>query len=54
MAIMLHVHHAGMGVAGVYTKEVAETKVAATERLAEQHEYPLRVSMEPEPEEGKS
>ncbi len=54
MAIMLHVHHAGVGVAGVYTKEVAETKVAATERLAEQHEYPLRVSMEPEPEEGKS
>mgnify|MGYP003379167065 CR=1 FL=1 len=53
MAIMLHVHHAGVGVAGVYTKEVAETKVAATERLAEQHEYPLRVSMEPEPEESK-
>lgn len=52
--IMLHVHHAGVGVAGVYTKEVAETKVAAAERLAEQHEYPLRVSMEPEPEEGKS
>jgi ATP-dependent Clp protease adaptor protein ClpS len=54
MTIMLHVHHAGVGVAGVYTREVAETKVAATERLAEQHEYPLRVSMEPEPEEGKS
>jgi len=52
--IMLHVHHAGIGVAGIYTREVAETKVAATERLAEQHEYPLRVSMEPEPEEGKS
>ncbi|MBP7778204.1 MAG: ATP-dependent Clp protease adaptor ClpS [Acidobacteria bacterium] len=53
MTIMLHVHHAGVGVAGIYTKEIAETKVAATERLAEQHEYPLRVSMEPEPEEGK-
>ena len=53
-SIMLHVHHAGIGVAGVYTKEVAETKVAAAERLAEQHEYPLRVSMEPEPEEGRS
>ena len=51
--IMLHVHHAGVGVAGIYTREVAETKVAATERLAEQHEFPLRVSMEPEPEEGK-
>lgn len=54
MAIMLHVHHAGIGVAGIYTKEVAETKVAAAERLAEEHEYPLRVSMEPEPEEGRS
>ncbi len=51
--IMLHVHHGGVGVAGVYTKEIAETKVAATERLAEQHEFPLRVSMEPEPEEAK-
>jgi ATP-dependent Clp protease adaptor protein ClpS len=54
MNIMLHVHHAGIGVAGVYTREVAETKVAATERLAEQHEFPLRVSMEPEPEENRS
>lgn len=50
--IMMHVHHAGIGVAGVYTREIAETKVAATERLAEQHEFPLRVSMEPEPEEA--
>jgi ATP-dependent Clp protease adaptor protein ClpS len=50
---MLHVHQAGIGVAGVYTKEIAETKVAATERLAEQNEFPLRVSMEPEPEEAK-
>jgi ATP-dependent Clp protease adaptor protein ClpS len=53
-AIMLHVHHAGVGVAGIYTREVAETKVAAAERLAESHEYPLRVSMEPEAEEGQS
>jgi len=51
--IMLHVHSAGIGVAGIYTKEIAETKVAATERLAEQHEFPLRVSMEPEPEEAQ-
>ncbi len=51
--IMLHVHHAGIGVAGVYTREIAETRMAATERLAEQHEFPLRVSMEPEPEEAK-
>lgn len=52
--IMLHVHHAGVGVAGIYTREVAETKVAAAERLAERHEFPLRVSMEPEAEEERS
>lgn len=49
--IMLHVHHAGIGVAGIYTRDVAESKIAATERLAERHEFPLRVTMEPEHEE---
>lgn len=52
--IMLHVHHAGVGVAGIYTREVAETKVAGAERLAERHEYPLRVSMEPDADEARS
>jgi len=47
-AIMLHVHHAGMGVAGLYTRDVAETKQRTTERLAEQQEFPLRVTVEPE------
>ena len=36
------------GVAGVYTRDIAETKLKATERLAEQHEFPLLVTMEPE------
>jgi ATP-dependent Clp protease adaptor protein ClpS len=48
--IMLHVHHSGIGVAGLYTRDVAETKQKATQRLAEQQEYPLLVTVEPEPE----
>lgn len=46
--IMLHVHYNGVGVAGVYTYDVAETKVRLVEQLAQAHEYPLRLSMEPE------
>jgi ATP-dependent Clp protease adaptor protein ClpS len=53
-AIMMHVHLSGLGLAGIYTKDVAETKVSATKRLAEQHEYPLLVTMEPEPEEQRA
>jgi ATP-dependent Clp protease adaptor protein ClpS len=44
--IMLHVHKKGLGVAGVYTYELAETKVALVENLARQHEYPLKCTME--------
>lgn len=44
--IMLHVHKKGIGVAGVYPYEVAETKVALVEGLARQHEYPLKCTME--------
>lgn len=46
--IMLSVHRSGMGVAGVYTHDVAETKLNTTRRLAEEHEFPLLVTMEPE------
>ena len=53
-AIMLQVHQSGLGIAGIYTRDVAETKVNATKRLAEQHEYPLLVTMEPEPEEQRA
>jgi ATP-dependent Clp protease adaptor protein ClpS len=49
-AIMLSVHQSGLGVAGVFTRDVAETKVKATERLAEEHEFPLLATMEPETE----
>jgi ATP-dependent Clp protease adaptor protein ClpS len=44
--IMLHVHKNGLGVAGVYTYEIAETRVAQVEALARQHEFPLRCSLE--------
>lgn len=46
--IMLHVHQKGMGVAGVYPREVAETKVKKTLDLARSHEFPLECTMEPE------
>jgi ATP-dependent Clp protease adaptor protein ClpS len=44
--IMLHVHKNGMGVAGVYPRQIAETRVAQVEALARQHEYPLRCNLE--------
>jgi ATP-dependent Clp protease adaptor protein ClpS len=44
--IMLHVHKSGIGVAGVYTREIAETRVSQVEALAREHEYPLRCSLE--------
>lgn len=46
MQIMLHVHKHGIGVAGVYTREIAETRIAQVEALARKHEYPLRCSMD--------
>ena len=49
-SIMLSVHRSGLGVAGVYTHDVAQTKLQTTKNLAEQHEFPLLVTMEPEPE----
>ena len=46
--IMLAIHHTGLGVAGVYVQDVAETKVAAVHAAAEQHGYPLRAGAEKE------
>jgi ATP-dependent Clp protease adaptor protein ClpS len=44
--IMLHVHQRGVGVCGVYTYEVAETKVSQTMDLARQHQHPLQCTIE--------
>jgi len=46
MQIMLHVHKNGIGVAGVYTREIAESRVCQVEALARTHEFPLRCTME--------
>jgi ATP-dependent Clp protease adaptor protein ClpS len=48
--IMMNVHRSGLGVAGVYTHDVAETKLKATQQMAEEQEFPLLVTMEPEHE----
>ena len=44
--IMLNVHQQGIGVAGIYNMEIAETKVAVVLDLARKNEFPLRCSME--------
>ena len=44
--IMLHVHQRGVGVCGVFTYEVAETKVAQVMDLARQNQHPLQCTIE--------
>jgi ATP-dependent Clp protease adaptor protein ClpS len=44
--IMLNVHKKGIGTCGVYTGEVAETKVAMVHYLAQKNGFPLQCSME--------
>jgi len=44
--IMMQVHRKGTGVCGVYTYEVAETKVALVMQFSQQHEHPLQCTME--------
>jgi ATP-dependent Clp protease adaptor protein ClpS len=44
--IMLHVHKRGVGVCGVYTYEVAETKVTQVMDLARQNQHPLQCTIE--------
>ena len=44
--VMLEVHTKGKGICGVYTFEIAETKVAQVTGLAQQHQHPLLCAME--------
>ncbi|MFN4277890.1 MAG: ATP-dependent Clp protease adapter ClpS [Ferrovibrio sp.] len=44
--IMLHVHQKGVGICGVFTYEVAETKVTQVIDFARQHQHPLQCTME--------
>ncbi len=46
--IMLDVHKKGKGVCGVYTYDIAATRVDMVHRMAKEHEFPLRCSMEEE------
>ncbi|MEO8746714.1 MAG: ATP-dependent Clp protease adapter ClpS [Rhodanobacter sp.] len=44
--VMLHVHTRGRGVCGVFTREVAETKVAHVNEFSRSHQHPLLCTME--------
>lgn len=44
--VMLHVHQKGVGVCGVFTYEVAETKVTQVMDFAREHQHPLQCTLE--------
>ncbi len=44
--IMLNVHHKGCGIAGVYSREIGETKVSRVHQLARKNQFPLKCSLE--------
>jgi ATP-dependent Clp protease adaptor protein ClpS len=46
--VMLSVHYKGRGIAGIYTRDIAESKVDQVHRYAEARGFPLRLSAEPE------
>ncbi|MBN2963911.1 ATP-dependent Clp protease adapter ClpS [Sulfurospirillum sp. T05] len=48
LEVMLAIHEKGRGVCGVYTREIAETKVVQVHRLAKSNAFPLRAVMEEE------
>lgn len=52
-SIMLHVHTKGRGIAGLYPRDIASTKIKQVEHIARDHEMPLRLSMEPDDSGGE-
>lgn len=52
--IMLDVHRKGIGLVGAYPREIAETKVARVTEMAQQAQFPLLCTMEPESVEESS
>jgi ATP-dependent Clp protease adaptor protein ClpS len=46
--VMLHVHQRGVGICGIFTYEVAETKVTQVVDFARKHQHPLQCTMEKE------
>ena len=46
--LMLTIHHKGLGVAGVYTRDLAESKVAQVTEFAREHGMPLLTTTEPD------
>lgn len=48
LQIMLHVHQQGKGVAGLYSREIAETKVVQVEEYARTKGFPLHCAVEPQ------
>ena len=46
--VMLHIHNSGTGVAGVFSREVAETKIEQVHAMAADAGHPLQCDMEPE------
>ena len=47
-SIMMSVHKSGKGIAGVYSKEIADMKVMECEQYAKAHQHPFLVELEPE------
>lgn len=44
--VMMNVHHRGVGIAGIFSRDVAETKIAIVHELAHRNEFPLKCSLE--------